>query len=129
MRKSTWFWLVVILVGSTVVLTVSTIWTNRLNRVSSCTPALVSGSARSAPCSLCVWLWIVTTDSRRFDQLRQDELRDRDADLLREAGLVRLMDLRNTRDVDLDDLSGRSDAGVVGINVRNYRTYRIFDLG
>lgn len=129
MRRSPWFWLGVILVGSTVVLTVSTISANRLNQsvewyagVGQWLGAL--GSLLAAGMAL----WIVTTDRRRFDQLRQDEQRERDADLLREAGLVRLMDLRNTRDMNLDDLSGRSDSGVVGIKVRNYRADRIFDL-
>lgn len=125
MHKSPWFWLTSLTITSVALLTAGTIAANRLNQsvewyagVGQWLGAL--GSLLAAITAL----WIATTDRRRADELRDAERRDRDADLLREAGLVRVRFEEVPR---RQRISGRT-YDEIGIGVENRRADRIFDI-
>ncbi|WP_074327200.1 hypothetical protein [Mycobacteroides abscessus] len=125
MHKSPWFWLATSTVIAVALLTVGTIAANRLHQsvewyagVGQWLGAL--GSLLAAIMAL----WIATTDRRRADNLREAERRDRDADLLREAGLVRVRFEEIPR---RQQISGRA-YGETGIGIRNLRADPIFDV-
>lgn len=125
MRKSPWFWLATVTVVAVSLLTAGTIAANRLNQsvewyagVGQWLGAL--GSLLAAITAL----WIATTDRRRADDLREAERRDREADLLREAGLVRVRFEEVPR---RQRISGGS-FGETGIGIRNQLADRIFDV-
>jgi hypothetical protein len=124
MRKSPWFWLTALTVTSVALLTAGTIAANRLNQsvewyagVGQWLGAL--GSLLAAITAL----WIASTDRRRADTLREAERLDRDADLLREAGLVRV----RFEEIPRRRLTGGT-FGETGIGIRNRRADPIFDL-
>jgi hypothetical protein len=125
MHKSPWFWLATSTVIAVALLTAGTIAANRLDQsvewyagVGQWLGAL--GSLLAAITAL----WIATTDRRRADKLREAERRDREADLLREAGLVRVRFEEVPR---RQQISGRA-FGEPGIGISNRRADRIFDV-
>ena len=124
MAKTPWLWLVATVAFSVVCLTIGTLLAFHLDQdVSWYTGVGQWLGAIASVVAAGVALWIATSDRKRADQLRRDEQRERDADALREAGLVR---------VHIDDLPRRDVAGVshgeYGVEVRNRRSTRIFDL-
>lgn len=125
MRKSPWFWLTALTVTSVALLTAGTIAANRLNQsvewyagVGQWLGAL--GSLLAAITAL----WIATTDRRRADTLRETERRDRYADLLREAGLVRV----RFEEVPRRQRISGTAFNEAGIGIRNRRAQPIFDI-
>jgi hypothetical protein len=125
MRRSPWFWLTTLTVTAVALLTCGTIAANRLHQsvewyagVGQWLGAL--GSLLAAGMAL----WIATTDRRRADAQRQTEQRDRDADLLREAGLVRV----RFEEIPRRQRISNRTFGEVGIGIRNRRASRIFDV-
>lgn len=123
--KRPWVWLTILTITSTLVLTLGTIAANRLHQsvewyagVGQWLGAL--GSLLAAITAL----WIATTDRRRAETVREAEQRDRNADLLREAGLVRVRFEEVPR---LERLSGRA-FGETGIGIGNRRADPIFDV-
>lgn len=125
MSKRPWVWLTFLTITSVALLTCGTIAANRLHQsvewyagVGQWLGAL--GSLLAAITAL----WIATTDRRRADDLRDAEQRDRDADLLREAGLVRV----RFEEIPRRQRLGGGTFGETGIGIRNRRADRIFDV-
>ncbi|KMV16487.1 hypothetical protein A5731_08175 [Mycolicibacterium conceptionense] len=125
MHKSPWFWLATVTAAAVSLLTAGTIAANRLNQIVDWYAGVGQrlGALGSLLAAITA-LWIATTDRRRADDLCEAERRDRDADLLREAGLVRVRFEKIPR---RQRISGGS-SGETGIGIRNHLADRIFDI-
>lgn len=125
MSKRPWVWLTVLTITSVALLTGGTIAAHRLHQsvewyagVGQWLGAL--GSLLAAITAL----WIATTDRRRADAQREAERRDRDADLSREAGLVRV----RFEEVPRRQRISGTAFNETGIGIRNRRADPIFDI-
>lgn len=130
MRSNPLFWLGAIFFGGVAVLAAGTIAANRLNQSAEWYAGFGQWiGAFSTMLAAGLALWIATVDRRRADSLRSEERSEREADLLREAGLVRIADVKNRGRIDFDDeFLAPLDSTDLALTVRNFRTDRIFEL-